>query len=387
MNDQAHAATFTRTLRLKVKPEAYSWLNAAAIEVNQVWNWAAEVSAKAARPFSGKSKWLSGFDLNNLSAGASECFGRIGADTIQRINGEYAAKRKQAKKLKLRWRVSKGSRRSLGWIPLKSASLKRKGNALRFCGKTFRVFELSRLDGAKWAQGCFAQDALGSWWLCLPVEVAVSQEPAPKEAVGVDLGLKAVATTSDGDTLEAGRFYRDIEQKIAQAQRRGHKRQAKRLHRKAANRRKDALHKFSRKLVNQYQHIVIGDVSSTKLAKTRMAKSVLDSGWGMLKVQLQYKGQQAGRCVEVVNEKNTTRVCSSCGCASGPSGLRQLEVREWTCHECGVAHDRDINAARNILRLRWPAAVSGNESDPPKRQQSQASCRCEAGTGAQEVAA
>jgi len=63
-----------RTLRLKVKAESYAWLNAAAVEVNQVWNWGNETSAKAARPFAGPAKWLSGFDLDKLSAGAAECF-------------------------------------------------------------------------------------------------------------------------------------------------------------------------------------------------------------------------------------------------------------------------------------------------------------------------
>ena len=82
-----------------------------------------------------------------------------------------------------------------------------------------------------------------------------------------------------------------------EAQRRGHKRQANRLHRRAARRRKEALHRFSRKIVDSYQTIFIGDVSSLKLAKTPMAKSVLDAGWGMLKTQIQSKGQQAGRSV------------------------------------------------------------------------------------------
>ena len=66
MSDPTHAVSVTRTLRLKVKPEAVAWLNAAASEVNAVWNWANEVSAKAARPFAAKPKWLSGFELNNL---------------------------------------------------------------------------------------------------------------------------------------------------------------------------------------------------------------------------------------------------------------------------------------------------------------------------------
>jgi putative transposase len=194
-------------------------------------------------------------------------------------------------------------------------------------------------------QVILAQDAVGDWWLCLPAEHAVKHVPAPKDAVGLDLGLKDTVVTSDGDKLEAGRFYRSIEQKIATAQRRGHKRQAKRLHRTAARRRKDALHKFSRSLVNEYQTIVVGDVSSLKLARTRMAKSVLDAGWGMLKTYLQYKSQQAGRCVLIVSERNTTRTCSSCKALSGPAGLDMLDVRTWVCRECGVTHDRDVNAA------------------------------------------
>jgi IS605 OrfB family transposase len=160
-------------------------------------------------------------------------------------------------------------------------------------------------NGNVWSVPKSGGTAVGHWWLCLPVEHAIAQVPAPKTEVGVDLGLKDTAVTSEGARLEAGHFYRSIEQKIASAQRRGHKRQAKRLHRTAARRRKDALHKFSRKIVNQYQRIVVGDVSSLKLAKTRMAKSVLDAGWGLLKTYLHYKGQQAGRCVQIVSERNT----------------------------------------------------------------------------------
>jgi putative transposase len=367
-----HTLSVTRTLRLKVKTEAHVWLNAAACEVNTVWNWANSISAKAARPCTGEPKWLTGFDLNNLSSGASEHFDKIGADTIQRVGAEYAEKRRTAKRYRLRWRSSSGPRRSLGWIPFKAASLKRKGRAVRFCGKMFRFFEPGRLEGVTWKQGCFAQDAVGDWWLCLPVEVRVEESVAPLEKVGIDLGLKDGAVTSDGARCEKNRFYRGIEQKIAQAQRRGHRRQAKRLHRRAANRRRDALHKFSRQLVNQYQKIVVGDVSSTQLVKTRLAKSVLDAGWGMLKACLQYKGQQAGRFVQVVSERNTSRTCSLCGSLTGPQGVNGLRVRRWTCAICGESHDRDVNAARNILRrAEVPAPVSGNELPslrvPPSR--------------------
>jgi putative transposase len=202
------------------------------------------------------------------------------------------------------------------------------------------------------------------------------------------LGLKETVATSDGAKLQSGHFYRSIEQKIASAQRRGHKGQAKRLHRRAARRRKDALHKFSKKIVNEYQTIVIGDVSSLRLAKTPMAKSVLDAGWGMLKTQLQYKGQQAGRCVLIVSERNTTRTCSSCTALTGPAGLDMLVVRTWVCSACGDTHDRDVNAARNILSVgRCPPTVSGNESSLSAQPPSQTSSRCEARISALKAAA
>jgi putative transposase len=382
--------SFMRTLRLKVRAEAYPWLNAAAVEVNHVFNYCNETSLLARTRTDLKSKWLSGFDLVNLTAGATEFYEHIGSDTIQRICTEYAQKRSAAKKLKLRWRVSRGARQSLGWVPFKAASLKRKGDALRFAGKTFRVFNREYLGEHKWRDGCFAQDAVGDWWLCVPVHVQAEQTVAPRESVGIDLGLKTIATTSDGEKLEAGKWTARFADKLAMAQRRGHKRQAKRLHRTIARQRADALHKFSRKIVNQYQKIVVGDVSSTKLTKTGMAKSVLDSGWGMLKTQLQYKGEYAGRSVEVVNESFTTRVCSSCGCASGPSGLRQLVVRQWECSDCGAEHDRDVNAARNILSVgsRCLTSLRGNESPlspvPPSRLRKH---RREAGTELAKVAA
>ena len=366
------ATSVTRTLRLKVKKNSHAWLNAAASEVNQVWNWGAEISAKAGRRCTGEAKWLTGFDLNNLSSGASQYFLKIGADTIQRVNGEYAQKRQAAGRLRLRWRASGGSRRALGWVPFKADSLKRKGRAVRFRGKQFRVFEWERLEGVKWKQGCFAQDAMGDWWLCLPVAVKIEESVAPLEKVGIDLGLKDIAVTSDGERCERGVFYRGIEKKIAQAQRRGHKRQAKRLHRTAANRRQVALHRFSRQIVDNYQKIVVGDVSSTQLVKTRMAKSVLDSGWGILRTMLQYKCQHAGRFFQIVSERDTSCSCSLCGSLSGPRGVNGLHVRRWICCDCGASHDRDVNSGKNFLRrAELSASVSGNEPSslrvPPSR--------------------
>jgi putative transposase len=383
------ADSFIHTLRLKVRPESYPWLNAAAVEVNQVYNYCNEISCATATRTDLKRKWLSGFDLCSLTTGATEYFERIGADTIQRICVEYAQKRAAARRLKLRWRVSRGARRSLGWLPFKAASVKHKGNALRFCGKTFRVFERARLDGVTWRQGCFAQDAVGDWWLCLPVKVTQEPAVAPKEAVGIDLGLKDAAVTSDGERLEALRFYRDARCKLGMLQRRGHLRQAKRLHRRIRRRRQDACHKFSRSIVNTYQNIVVGDVSSLKLAKTRMATAVLDTGWGTLKQMLLFKGEHAGRSVKIVNERNTTRRCSNCGALTGPSGLRHLAVRQWVCVNCGASHDRDVNSARNMLIVgsRCGTSISGNESSPEWRAPSQTLSPREAGPHALRAAA
>lgn len=378
----------TRTLRLKVCAESYVWLDAAAREVNTVWNWANATSMDAAdRTRRSNPKWLTGFALCNLSAGASEYFERIGSDTIQRICCEYALKRRAAQRFRLRWRASKGARRALGWVPFKAASLKRKGVRLRFAGKHFRVFERDRLEGVKWRDGCFAQDAVGDWWLCLPVTVSIEQTAPERDAVGIDLGCKDAAVSSDGDRLASGR-YRSTEPRIAQAQRRGHKRQAKRLHRTAANQRRDALHKFSTMLVREYGRIYVGDVSSTRLAQTRMAKGVFDAGWGMLKTQLQYKCQSAGREFAVVSERNTTRPCSGCGALTGPAGLGMLAVRHWECADCGESHDRDVNAARNIRSVgsRCMTSVCGNEPHRRARRRAGHLARARQGKRAQAVA-
>ena len=100
------------TLRLKVRSESYPWLNAAAREVNTVWNWCNSTSIDAAdRHRRAHARFLTGFDLCNLSAGASQYFEHIGADTIQRVCCEYAVKRRAAQRVKLRWR-ERGSHRA-----------------------------------------------------------------------------------------------------------------------------------------------------------------------------------------------------------------------------------------------------------------------------------
>jgi putative transposase len=346
-----------KTIRLKVKHDSYAWLNAAAFEVNQVWNWCNERSCSVYR---NTGKRLSGFDLVNATAGTSVYFEKIGASIINRVCTEFASKRKAASLPRLKWRCSGGARRSLGWIPFKGREMKRSGNALRLIGKTFRVFNREYLGDLRLRDGCFAQDACGDWWLCLPFEATVDSVAAPCAAVGVDLGLKTIATTSDGESLEAGRWTQAFASRLAEAQRRGHLKRAKRIHRKAARCRADALHKFSTALVNRYQRIYVGDVSSSNLVKTRMAKSVLDSGWSMLRNQLGHKSQQASRQFLIVKENYTSVTCSACGSLSGPRGVNGLIVRSWMCADCGESHDRDRNAALNIL-IRGEASPSVRE--------------------------
>jgi transposase len=105
--------------------------------------------------------------------------------------------------------------------------------------------------------------------------------------------------------------------------------------------------------VRENAFIVVGNVSSSGLAKTKMAKSVLDAGWFMLKTQLDYKSTAMQAEFVEVNEKYTTQFCSRCGSlsSSSPKGRAGLGIREWTCSECGAHHDRDVNAAMNILAL------------------------------------
>jgi putative transposase len=105
--------------------------------------------------------------------------------------------------------------------------------------------------------------------------------------------------------------------------------------------------------VQDYGVIRVGDVSSTKLAKTKMAKSALDSGWGMLRSQLAYKSSRAQVDYAVVPERHTSQMCSCCGVIprSSPKGMGALGIRHWQCSDCGASHDRDVNAARNILAV------------------------------------
>lgn len=292
---------------------------------------------------------MSAFDIHAYTTGASKelC---LHSQSIQAIAQEYVARRRQFKKTRLSWRKTNGSRRSLGWIPVNSGTASWKCGQVFHNGKYFCVWDSYGLASHKFRSASFNEDSRGRWYFNVVVEVE-STISFGQGAIGIDLGLKDIATTSEGDKLEAGRWYRNAQEQLGIAQRANNKRRAKSIHAKVSNRRKDALHKFSRLMVDSYGEIYIGKVSISKLVKTNMSKSVLDAGWGMLKTMLEYKGAHAGIVVKEVSENFSTQVCSCCGSISlgSPKGRAGLRIREWICTECGAEHDRDVNAARNIL--------------------------------------
>lgn len=332
-----------KTYKFRVKDKHANQLNKMAGAVNFVWNYCNEVSFEYLRK---REKWLSGFDLNNLTAGTSKELG-ISAASINAVCESFVSKRRSARKPKLQWRSRK---RSLGWVQFKGEGVRIKDGAVVYRGIRFDFWQSRGVIG-EIKCGSFNQDSRGRWYVNLTCVVCRELKPRTGKIVGVDLGLKTTATLSDGNKLEGGRHYRAIHDKLAVAQRANHKKQQKTISAKIANSRKDELHKFSTQLVNQYDTIFIGDVSSLKLIKTRMAKSVLDASWGQLRSMLEYKALRLGVDVIEVKENFSTVTCSDCFERSGPSGLSALGVREWICSECNALHDRDVNAAKNILRF------------------------------------
>jgi transposase len=310
--------------------------------VNRVWNYCNEVSMLAWRR---NRHWLSYHDLRVLTKGTSHDLG-LSSQTIQSVCMEYAIRRRQFRKRRLSWRSRK---RSLGWIPFPNQALRMEGDAVRFGGRVFRLWLSRPVEGTLKA-GSFTQDARGRWYVNLQCEVADRGEPLGDAEIGIDLGLSQQIACSDGVVYSRANLMRQYEAQLAMAQRAGKKKRVKALHAKIGNARKDWTHKVTTAIARRAWFIAVGDVSSTKLAKTRFAKSTDDAGWGMCRQQLHYKASRlAGVCV-LVSETFSSVTCSVCLQRTGPSGLGALGVRVWTCRACGISHHRDINSAHNHLR-------------------------------------
>ncbi|WP_175804510.1 RNA-guided endonuclease InsQ/TnpB family protein [Burkholderia ambifaria] len=256
-------------------------LNKQSRAVNYVWNFCNDTQKHALK---WSKKWPTGFDLNVLTTGSSKALG-IHSGTINATCEQYAKSRSQHRRPYLRYR----GRKSLGRLPLKGRDLKREGDAFRFAGNIFRVFNSRPLPEGKIKDGTnFAQDARGNWFLNIVIEMPDVQARPIRSGVGIDLGLKDFATLSTGEKLPNDRFGRRAAEKLAKAQR-----------------------------------------------------------------ALRYKAIAHGATFEEVDESGSTRSCSACGSKDSttrPKGIAGLRIREWACSDCGVEHDRDTNAALNILR-------------------------------------
>jgi IS605 OrfB family transposase len=343
------------TFKYRIRDKHAKRLNAQAFAVNTVWNYCNATQQKAAHD---GRKWLTGYDLVAMTAGAAKEGLDLHSHTIQRVCLEYDKSRRQHKRPWLRWRGKK----SLGWVPFNTGHVAFRDGAFVFRGEIYRVW-LDRpipAGNAKIGAGSFNQDSRGRWYLNVPVEIETGVV-ASIEKVGIDLGLASLAALSNGDKIEAPQFYRKSEMALATVQRARKTKRVKTIHTKIRNRRKDFLHRESTKLAKKFGLIVVGDVSPSKIARSRFAKSVLDAGWADLKQMLSYKAIRHGGSMLQVSERYSSQTCSECGSlpASRPKGIAGLRKRMLACDDCGAVLDRDVNAARNILRCGLASLVEG----------------------------
>ena len=203
------------------------------------------------------------------------------------------------------------------------------------------------------------READGRYYVSFVVERGPAPLPPVERAVGVDLGLGRLAVLSDGEVVDNPRHLRLAQRRLGRAQRalsrrqRGsaNRRKAVRrvavLHRRVRETRLDAHHKPALRLVRDNQAVHLEDLSVAGLARTKLARSIHDAGWSTLVRLIHEKAEHHGRTVVKVDRRYpSSQLCSACGHRDGP---KPLTVRAWTCLACGVEHDRDLNAARNVL--------------------------------------
>ncbi|MFF2077913.1 RNA-guided endonuclease InsQ/TnpB family protein [Kitasatospora sp. NPDC058162] len=232
------------------------------------------------------------------------------------------------------------------------------------------------------------KDATDRYWVSFVVETDPDILPETTAETGIDLGLAHFAVLADGRKVDSPRFLRRAEKKLKRMQKalsrcaKGSNNRAKarkkvaRQHARVADKRRDWHHKLSTSIIRDTQAVYVEDLSVKGLARTNLAKSVQDAGWSQFVTMLEYKALKHGRHFGRIGRfEPTSQVCSACGTKDGP---KPLHVREWTCGDCGSAHNRDVNAARNILAAgradRRNASQSAGKTGPVPAQ------RVEAGT-------
>ena len=185
--------------------------------------------------------------------------------------------------------------------------------------------------------------------------------PKTGTAVGIDLGIKHLAVTSDEIEYPNPKYLERSQKQLVKAQRQlsrkpkeSHRREKQRikvarLHEKVRNQRQDDIHKLTTKLINSYDIICLENLAAANMLRNhRLAKAIGDAAFAEIRRQLQYKCDWYGRRLVVIDRfYPSSQVCSRCGYRN--TAVKDLGIRQWTCPACGTQHDRDINAAKNIL--------------------------------------
>lgn len=337
----------TRELKLKLTKKQETQLNEWIPILTSIYNFGIrkiELNAK-------DKIYFSKFEFNNLLADHSKKLG-VSSHTIQAVlKRSYQAWKGCFKKLSKKPKF-KSVRNKLNSIPFPDPI-----PASRITNRTIQIPLLGKVRYHKQAlplgkvkQARIIKRASG-WYLQLTIDAKHTFKVKDvNKQVGIDTGFKHLAILSDGTKFENERNFVKKQGRLAQAQRGKRKNLAARLQEHIKNKRKDYNHKVARRIVEDYSEIYITNDNLKGMSKV-FGKSVSDAGIAQLRNFITYKGDNHSRKVSLVNSKHTTMTCGDCKALTGPTGIHKLAVRYWECSSCGAKHDRDINAARNILNI------------------------------------